>query len=49
MAGRRAAPSLGVAHAFNTMFFFFSNKLGCLGSILISLGATLLLFLFGVF
>jgi hypothetical protein len=32
------------------MFFFFSNKLGCLGSILISAGLTLLLlFLFNVF
>jgi hypothetical protein len=31
------------------MFFFFSNKLGCLGSIVVSLLATaLLLFIFGV-
>lgn len=31
------------------MFFFFSNKLGCLGSILVSLAVTLLLLLlFGV-
>ena len=31
------------------MFFFFSNKLGCLGSILVSLVATLvLLLIFGV-
>ena len=31
------------------MFFFFSNRLGCLGSIGLSLVATaLLLFLFGV-
>ena len=28
-----------------TMFFFFSNKLGCLGSILVSLVVTLLLLL----
>lgn len=33
----------------NTMFLFFSNKLGCLGSILISAVVTLLLLLlFGV-
>jgi hypothetical protein len=32
------------------MFFFFSNKLGCLGSILVSLGLTLLLlFVFNLF
>ena len=32
------------------MFFFFSNKLGCLGSIAVSLVLTLvLLLLFGVF
>ena len=32
------------------MFFFFSNRLGCLGSILVSLLLTLLLLsLFGVF
>jgi len=31
------------------MFLFFSNKLGCLGSILVSLAITLvLLFVFGV-
>lgn len=31
------------------MFFFFSNKLGCLGSILVSLAVTLVLLLvFGV-
>jgi hypothetical protein len=31
------------------MFFFFSNRLGCLGSILISVAATIvLLFLFGM-
>lgn len=31
------------------MFFFFSNRLGCLGSILVSVLLTLLLlFLFGV-
>lgn len=31
------------------MFFFFSNKLGCLGSILVSLAVTLvLLLIFGV-
>jgi hypothetical protein len=31
------------------MFLFFSNKLGCLGSILVSLVATVvLLFVFGV-
>jgi hypothetical protein len=31
------------------MFFFFSNRLGCAGSIAISIGLTLLLlFLFGV-
>ncbi|MEA2944370.1 MAG: hypothetical protein QOD09_4899 [Bradyrhizobium sp.] len=30
------------------MFFLFSNRLGCLGSIVVSVGATLLLlFLFG--
>ena len=29
----------------HTMFFFFSNKLGCLGSILVSLVVTLLLLL----
>lgn len=28
------------------MFFFFSNKLGCLGSILVSVVLTLLLLLF---
>ncbi len=27
------------------MFFFFSNRLGCLGSILLSLAATLILIL----
>jgi len=27
------------------MFFFFSNKLGCLGSILVSLAVTLVLLL----
>lgn len=27
------------------MFFFFSNRLGCLGSLLLSLGLTLLLVL----
>jgi hypothetical protein len=33
-----------------TMFFFFSNRLGCLGSILVSALLTLLLLLlFGVF
>jgi len=32
------------------MFFFFSSRLGCLGSILVSLGVTLLLlFLFNLF
>jgi hypothetical protein len=32
-----------------TMFLFFSNKLGCMGSILLSVVATLLLLLvFGV-
>jgi hypothetical protein len=32
------------------MYFFFSNKLGCLGSIVVSLLLTgLLLLLFGVF
>jgi hypothetical protein len=32
------------------VFFFFSNRLGCLGSILISVALTLLLlFVFGVF
>ncbi len=31
------------------MFFFFSNKLGCLGSIVLSIAATLvLLLIFGV-
>jgi hypothetical protein len=31
------------------MFFLFSNRLGCLGSIVVSVGATiLLLFLFGM-
>ncbi|MEA2899084.1 MAG: hypothetical protein QOJ84_4699 [Bradyrhizobium sp.] len=31
------------------MFFFFSNRLGCLGSIVVSMAATIvLLFLFGV-
>jgi hypothetical protein len=31
------------------MFLFFSNKLGCLGSILVSVAITLvLLFIFGV-
>jgi len=31
------------------MFFFFSNKLGCLGSVLVSLVVTLvLLLIFGV-
>jgi hypothetical protein len=31
------------------MFFFFSNRLGCLGSIVVSVAATiLLLFLFGL-
>jgi hypothetical protein len=42
---------MGSSH-FNTrhMFFFFSNRLGWVGSILISLGLTLLLlFLFNVF
>lgn len=32
------------------MFFFFSNRLGCAGSLLVSAGLTLLvLFLMGVF
>jgi hypothetical protein len=32
------------------MFFFFSNRLGCLGSILVSAAITVgLFFLFGVF
>jgi hypothetical protein len=32
------------------MFFFFSNRLGCLPSLLLSVGVTLLLlFVFGVF
>jgi hypothetical protein len=32
-----------------SMFFFFSNRLGCLGSIVVSLAATIfLLFLFGI-
>jgi hypothetical protein len=32
-----------------SMFFFFSNRLGCLGSIVVSVAATiLLLFLFGL-
>jgi hypothetical protein len=31
------------------MFFFFSNRLGCLGSIVVSMAATIvLLFLFGM-
>jgi hypothetical protein len=31
------------------MFFFFSNRLGCLGSIMLSIGATIvLLLLFGM-
>jgi hypothetical protein len=31
------------------MFFFFSNRLGCLGSIVVSIAATVgLLFLFGM-
>ena len=48
VAARRASPS-GL-NANVRMFFFFSNKLGCLGSIVVSLLATaLLLFIFGVF
>jgi hypothetical protein len=43
---------LGVAtacHDDSSVFFFFSNRLGCLGSIVVSLLLTLLLlFLFGV-
>lgn len=31
------------------MFFFFSNKLGCLGSIAVSAVLTLLLLVLGVF
>jgi len=32
------------------MFFFFSNRLGCLGSLLLSASITVvLLFMFGVF
>ncbi|AGC45558.1 hypothetical protein MYSTI_04260 [Myxococcus stipitatus DSM 14675] len=27
------------------MFFFFSNRLGCLGSVLVSVGLSLLLYL----
>jgi len=47
VAARRASPS-GLNNV--CMFFFFSNKLGCLGSIVVSLLATaLLLFIFGVF
>lgn len=39
-------PTTGPAH----VFLFFSNRLGCLGSILVSLGLTLLLlFLFKMF
>jgi hypothetical protein len=31
------------------MFFFFSNRLGCLGSLLLSVGITVaLLFMFGM-
>ena len=31
------------------MFFFFSNRLGCLGSLLLSAGSTVaLLFMFGM-
>jgi hypothetical protein len=39
----------GVLKESLTMFLFFSNKLGCLGSIVLSIVATLvLLFVFGV-
>jgi hypothetical protein len=37
--------SIGSRLEPHTMFLFFSNKLGCLGSILVSLVVTLLLLL----
>lgn len=38
-----------ISHKGQSMFFFFSSKLGCLGSIVVSLVLTLLLLLlFGV-
>jgi hypothetical protein len=42
--------SVGCAGWLSKMFFFFSNRLGCLGSILVSAAITIaLLLLFGVF
>lgn len=43
------APAVQGHHSEVDMFVFFSNKLGCLGSIIVSIVATLLLLLlFGV-
>jgi hypothetical protein len=44
-----AAFAPDVAAGFPAMFFFFSNRLGCLGSLLLSAVVTVaLLFLFGM-
>jgi len=41
--------NLASASAFGRMFLFYFNKLGCVGSLLISLAVTLvLLFAFGL-
>ncbi len=43
-------PIRDISRAHHIMFFFFSNKLGCLGSVVVSILLTLLLLaLFGVF
>jgi hypothetical protein len=46
-------PRVGVfiiaAQPGTVMFFFFSNRVGCLGSVVVSLAVTIvLLFLFGI-
>jgi hypothetical protein len=41
--------SIGPSAEFPAMFFFFSNRLGCLGSLLLSAAVTVaLLFVFGM-
>jgi hypothetical protein len=48
----RIVPRVGSSNAgtLRDVFFFFSNRLGCLGSLALSAGVTLvLLFLMGVF
>jgi uncharacterized membrane protein YeaQ/YmgE (transglycosylase-associated protein family) len=43
-------PRLGASETGSEMFGFYSNRLGCIGSIIVSLiGTVILMFVFGAF